>query len=53
MRYPSICSVMLMLTFSDSNFTVGQVEGLVQGVVDISSDILTGSSLLQISIFYF
>ena len=44
---------MLMLTFIDSNLTVGQVEGPVQGAVDISSHILTGSSLFQISIFYF
>ena len=44
---------MLMLTFVDSNLTVSQVEGPVQGAVDISSCILTGSCLLQISIFYF
>ena len=49
----NLFSVMLMLTFIDSNLTVGQVEGPVQGVVDISSDTFTGSSLLQISIFYF
>ena len=46
-------SIMLMLTFINSNLTVGQVEGPVQGAVDTSSPILTGSSLLQISIFYF
>ena len=47
----NLFSVMLMLTYS--NLTVGQVEGPVQGVVDISAHIITGSSLLQISIFYF
>ena len=40
---------MLMLTFMDFNLTVGQVEGPVQGAVDISSSALTGSCLLQIS----
>ena len=49
----NLFSIMLMLTFIDSNLTVGQVEGPVQGVVDISSDIFTGSSLLQIAILYF
>ena len=45
--------IMSMLTFINSNITVGQVEGPVQGAVDISSHIITGSSLLQVSIFYF
>ena len=49
----NLFSIMLMLTFIDSNLTVGQVEGAVQGIVDISSDIFTGSSLLQIAILYF
>ena len=48
-----LCFIMLMLTLINSNLTVGQVEGSVQGVVDMSSHIFTGSSLLQISIFYF
>ena len=38
---------MLMLTSMDSNLTVGQVEGPVQGAVDISSPVLTGLCLLQ------
>ena len=41
----SLFSIMLMLTFIDCNLTVGQVEGPVKGVVDISSHIFTGSSL--------
>ena len=49
----NLFSIMLMLTFINSNLTVDWVEGPVQGVVDISSDIFTGSSLLQISMFYF
>ena len=49
----NLFSIMLMLTFINSYFTVGHVEGPVQGAVDISSHIFTGSSLLQISIFYF
>ena len=48
----NLFSVVLMLTFIDFNLTVGQVEGPVQGVVDISSHIFTGSSLLEISMFY-
>ena len=49
-------AIKLILTFSNSNLTVDQVEGPVQGAVDFlqhSSPILTGSCLLQISIFYF
>ena len=42
----NLFSVMLMLTLIDSYLTVGQVEGPLQGAVDISSDIFTGSSLL-------
>ena len=49
----NLFAIMLMLTFIDSDLTVGKVEGSVQGAVDISSHIFTGSSLLQISIFYF
>ena len=45
----NLFSIMLMLTFINCNITVGQVEG----PADISSHIFTGSSLLQISIFYF
>ena len=44
----------LILTSINSNLTADQVEGSVQGAVDFlqhSSSILTGSSLLQISIF--
>ena len=46
----------LIFTFINSNLTVNQVEGLVEGAIDIlqhSSPILTGSYLLQIFIFYF
>ena len=49
----NLFSIMLMLTFIDSNLTVGQVERPGQGAVDISSHTFTGSSLLQISIFHF
>ena len=49
----NLFSIMLMLTFIDSNLTVGQVECPRQGAVDISSHTFTGSSLLQISIFHF
>ena len=49
----NLFSMVLMLTFIDSNLTVGQVEGSVQGAVDLSSHIFAGSSLLQIPIFYF
>ena len=48
----NLFSIMLMLTFINSNLTVGQVEGPVQGAVNTSSPIFPGSSLLQISIFY-
>jgi len=48
-------AVNLILTFINSNPTADQVEDTVQGAVDLQhpSPILTGSSLLQISIFYF
>jgi hypothetical protein len=49
-------AIKLILTFINSNLTADQVEGSVQGVVDLlqhSSSILTGSSFLQISIFSF
>ena len=49
----NLFAIMLMLTFINSNLTVGQVEGPVQGAADTSSPILPGSCLLQISIFYF
>ena len=49
----NLFSIVLMLTFINFNLTVGQVEGPVQGAVNTSSPILTGSCLLQISIFYF
>jgi hypothetical protein len=45
----------IKLTFNP-NLTVDQVEGPVQGAVDFleqPSPILTGSCLLQISLFYF
>ena len=48
----NLLSIMLMLTFIDSNLTVGQDEGPVQGAVDIPSHIFTGSSLLQISCLF-
>ena len=47
----NLSAIMLVLTMIDSNLTVGQFEGPVQGAVDFS-DIFTGSSMLQISIFY-
>ena len=46
----------LMLMFIISNCTVDQVEGTVERAVNFlqhPSPILTGSCLLQISIFYF
>ena len=49
-------AIKLILTCVDSNIPVDQVEGPVQGAVDFLQHpfaILTGSSLLQISIFYF
>ena len=46
----NLFSIMLILTFINFNLTVGQVEGPVQGAVDISSHIFTGSSLCQIYI---
>ena len=49
----NLFAIKLILTFIDSNITDGEVEGPVQGAVEISSHTFTGSSLLQISIFYF
>ena len=49
----NLFSIMLMLTFINLNLTVGQVEGPVQGAVDLPSHIFIGSSLPRISIFYF
>ena len=46
----------LILIFINSNLTVNQVEGCVEGAIDIlqcSSSILTASYLLQVFIFYF
>ena len=46
----------LILIFINLNSTVNQVEGCVEGAIDslqYSSSILTGSTLLQIFIFYF
>ena len=42
----NLFAIMLMLTFIIINLTVDQVEGPMQGAVDISSPILTGSCLL-------
>jgi hypothetical protein len=52
----NLFAIKLILTFINSNLTADQVEGYVHGAVDFlqpSSSILTGSCLLQISIFYF
>jgi hypothetical protein len=52
----NLFAIKLILTFIDSNLSVDQVEGSVQGAVDFlqhPSPILTGLRLLQISIFYF
>jgi len=49
-------AIKLILTFINSNLTVDQIEGSVQGAVNIlqhPSPILTGSCLLQISLFCF
>jgi len=48
-------AVKLILTFINSNPIADQVEQHVHGAIDLQypSPILTGSSLLQISIFYF
>ena len=50
----NLFAIKLTLSFINFNLTVDQVEGLVQGAVDFweqPSSILTGSCLLQISIF--
>ena len=52
----NLFSMDLILTFINSNLTVDQVEGPVEGVVDFlqhPSPILNGSRLPQISIVYF
>ena len=52
----NLSAIKLLLTSINSNLTADQVEGSVQGAVNFlqhSSPILTGPSLLQISIFYF
>ena len=49
-------AIKLILTSINSNISVGQVEGPVPGAADFLQHpfaILTGSCLLQISIFYF
>ena len=53
---PNQFAIKLILTSIDSNISVDQVEGPVQGAVDLLQHpfaILTGSCLLHISIFYF
>ena len=52
----NLFAIKLMLNFINSNLTVDQVDGPVEGAVYFlqhPSPILAGSSLLQISIFYF
>jgi len=52
----NVFAVTLILTFVNSNLTVDQVEGPVEGAVNFLQHpppILTGSYLLQICIFYF
>ena len=52
----NLFAIKLILTFINPNLSVDQVEGPVEGAVDFlqhPSPILTGSCLLQISIFYF
>ena len=49
-------AIKLILIFINLNLTVNQVEGCVEGAIDIlqcTSPILTGSYFLQIFIFYF
>ena len=51
----NLFAIKLTLPFINSNLTVDQVEGLVQGAIDFleqPSSILNGSCLLQIPIFY-
>ena len=51
----NLFAINLILTFTNFNLTVDQVEGPVQGAVEFlqhPSLILTGSYLLQISMFY-
>ena len=52
----NLFAIKLILTFINPNCTAGQVEGPAGGAVNFlqhPSPILTGSCLLQISIFYF
>ena len=52
----NLFAIKLILTFINSNPSVDQVEGLMQGADDFLqhlSPILPGSCLLQICIFYF
>ena len=52
----NLFAIKLILTFINCCNSVDEVEGPVQGAVDIlqhPSSILTGSCLLQISVFYF
>ena len=52
----NLFAIKLVLTFINSNLTVGQVEGPVEGAVDFLQHpypTLTGSCFLQICIFYF
>ena len=51
----NVFPIKLILTFMNSNLTVDQVEGPMQGAADFlqhHSPILTGSCLVEISIFY-
>ena len=52
---PRLFAIKLILTSIKSNLTVDQVEGPVEGAVNFlqQPSILTGSCLLQISVFYF
>ena len=52
----NLFAINMIVTFIDSYLTVDQIEGPVQGAANFlqhPSPILTGSSLLQIPIFYF
>ena len=52
----NLLAINLMLTFINSNLTADQVEDCVEGAINSlqhPASILTGSCLLQLSIFYF
>ena len=52
----NLFAIKSIFTFINSNLTADIVEGSMQGAVDFlqhSFSVLTGSCLLQISIFYF